>query len=374
MRWPRSTASSPAELPGALVPPLLLALRDPERTLALTPAGWDRLVPEARAAGLLGHLGVRLDEQKLLACLPEYVQDHVRAAMTLAAECHRGIRWELDRVRRALRDLDVPLVLLKGAAYVLAELPPARGRVFSDVDVMVPKAALPAVEATLLRAGWEPVKLDPYDQRYYRTWMHELPPLRHHRRRTVIDVHHTILPESGRLRPDPADLLQAARPAGDGAFRVLAPTDMVLHSAAHLFQDGTLGMGLRDLTDLDALLRHFGETPGFWSALVRRAERLHLGRPLFYAVRYCSRMLGTRVSPAGDPALSGFRPPWPGTAVMDGLVSRALRPHAPAPAPVGTRLARRLLYLRSHWLRMPPHLLAAHLARKAGRRAARTRA
>ena len=135
-------------------------------------------------------------------------------------------------------------------------------------------AAEDAGRHLLLRAGWEPVKLDPYDQRYYRTWMHELPPLRHHRRRTVIDVHHTILPESGRLRPDPADLLQAARPTGDGPFRVLAPTDMVLHSAAHLFQDGTLGMGLRDLTDLDALLRHFGETPGFWSALVRRAERL----------------------------------------------------------------------------------------------------
>jgi hypothetical protein len=350
------------------VAPLLLALREPERTAAMTPAQWDRLVPEARAAGLLAHLGVRLDEQKLLPCLPERVQDHLRAAMTVAAECQRAIRWEVDRIHRALRGVEAPVVLLKGAAYVVAEVPAARGRVFSDVDVMVPRSALPAVEAALLGAGWEAVKLDPYDQRYYRTWMHELPPLRHRRRRTVIDVHHAILPASGRLRPDPAELLGAARPAGDGGFRVLAPADMVLHSAAHLFQDGALGMGLRDLTDLDALFRHFGDAPGFWDALVRRARRLRLGRPLFYAARYCGRLLGTPLAPGLEAGVRAFRPSGPGTALMDWLVARALRPHAPAPAPVATRVARRLLFARAHWLRMAPHLLAAHLTRKARRR------
>jgi hypothetical protein len=32
---------------------------------------------------------------------------------------------------------------------------------------------------------------------------------------------------------------------------------MVLHSATHLFYDGELNHGLRDLVDLDDLLRHF---------------------------------------------------------------------------------------------------------------------
>lgn len=365
-----STRRPPAEPSAGRLTPLLLALCEPEQILAMTPDHWSRLVPEARAAGLLGYLGVRLDELKLLACLPDYLHDHFRAGMTVAAECRRAIRWEVDRIRHALRGMDVPVVLLKGAAYVVADLPAARGRVFSDVDVMVPKPALAAVETALARAGWEAIKLDPYDQRYYRTWMHELPPLRHRRRRTVIDVHHTILPESGRLRPDPADLLRAARPVEDGGVRVLAPTDMVLHSAAHLFQDGAFGRGLRDLVDLDGLLRHFGDEPGFWGALVRRAGRLDLGRPLFYAARHCRRILGTPVPPAFEEAARAFRPPRVGGMVMDWLVARALRPHAPAPAPIEARVARRVLYLRSHWLRMPPHLLTAHLVRKAiGRRA-----
>ena len=41
----------------------------------------------------------------------------------------------------------------------------------------MPHDALDAVEAALIAAGWEWVKRDPYDDDYYRRWMHELPPL-----------------------------------------------------------------------------------------------------------------------------------------------------------------------------------------------------
>ena len=41
-------------------------------------------------------------------------------------------------------------------------------------------------------------------------------------------------------------------------FAVLAPEDMVLHSATHLFNEGEFDRGLRDLNDLDLLLREFG--------------------------------------------------------------------------------------------------------------------
>ena len=50
---------------------------------------------------------------------------------------------------------------------------------------------------------------------------------------------------------------------------------------------------------------------------------------------------------------------------MDRLVPRALDPaHPDHPVSAGSRLARWLLYVRSHWIRMPPALLARHLAYK----------
>jgi hypothetical protein len=260
---------------------------------------------------------------------------------------------------------DIPLVLLKGAAYVMAGLPVARGRLFSDVDILVPKEALEDVETLLKRHGWDAVKLDPYDQRYYRTWMHELPPLRHHRRDTVVDVHHAILPLSGRLRPDSAALLEAAVTLDGSGIKVLAPVDMVLHTVVHLFQDGEIRGRLRDLVDVDALLRGFGREPSFWSRLASRARAFDLMRPLFYALRYADRILETPVPTQARELTDEGRPSQAVLATMDALVLRAIVPGSGADATVLTDLAGWSLFVRSHWLRMPPLLLARHLLHQA---------
>src|SRR5262249_52337076 len=112
------------------------------------------------------------------------------------------------------------------------------------------------------------------------------------------------------------------------------------------------------------MLRHSGATPGFWDELAPRARTLGLGRPLFYALRYTRRLFATPIPPAVIAGAEGDAPAAV-AALMDALVTRALVPHVHAEAPWSTRAARWLLYVRSHWLRMPPHLLARHLLRKA---------
>ncbi len=345
---------------------LVQALCRPESVTAFRETDWDFLVRQARRADLLAHLYITLDEAGLLAQVPVRTRNHLGSDRILANRHRAAVRWEIDRILRALVDQGVHVILLKGAAYVMADLPPARGRVFHDIDILVPKARLESVERALRRHGWLVTHLDAYDQRYYRQWMHELPPLRHIRRKTVLDVHHTILPETARLHPDPQKLCQAARAVnGYPALYVLAPTDMVLHSATHLFHDGELEHGLRDLVDLDQLLRHFGVEQTFWSALVARAQALELTRPLYYALRYTTRTLGTPVpEPVMREAEVG-RPVGMMPAVMDRLFMRALRPDHPSCNDRFSALARWLLYLRSHYLRMPLRLLIPHLVRKA---------
>lgn len=206
--------------------------------------------------------------------------------------------------------------------------------------------------------GWATSHHEPYDQRYYRNWMHELPPLRHVARGTVLDVHHSIAPPTGRLKPDSKRLLAAAVPvASHEKLKVLAPIDMVLHSAAHLFLNEELRHGLRDLVDIDALLRHFGAENAFWPQLRERARELDLTEPLSLALRYASRILGTPVPP--NNTRDQPRP------LLDALYLRALQPPHPAAADSATPLARQLLFVRGHWLRLPPALLAYHLTVKA---------
>lgn len=347
--------------------PLLIAvLREPARMGALALPDWDLLLRQALAANLTASLYCLADEHALLASMPAQPRRHLEWAGTLARRHADGVRWEVARIGAALAPLGVPLILLKGAAYAMAGLPPARGRLFSDIDLLLPKHNIPEAEAALMLGGWMSNHHDAYDQRYYRQWMHEIPPLQHVQRGSVIDVHHAILPLTAALRPDP-DKLRGAAVAlpGQPGVQVLAPADMVLHSATHLFHDGEFDKGLRDLLDLHRLLCHFGASEAFWAALAPRAFELELARPLFYALRYAARLLGTPVPAAVTAALAAAGPGKLQLALMDALLLRALLPLHASCATALTPLAHGLLYIRGNWLRMPPLMLARHLFHKA---------
>jgi hypothetical protein len=345
------------------------ALETPRQLVACTLPQWEELIHQARRANLLSRIAHSLAELRLLTHVPPAPRAHLEAALVMAAAQTEAVKREVALLRKVLATVDVDLVLLKGAAYLVAGLPAARGRVFSDVDILVPFAKLSDVEGALMLHGWSTTHHNPYDQRYYRQWMHELPPLRHNTRRTVLDVHHAILPVTARLKPNSAKLLAASRAVGgEDRLRVLCPADMILHSATHLFHNDDLRQGLRDLADLDSLLRHFGQEAAFWEELPRRAAELDLTRPLYYGLRYATRFLGTPVpSQTRRSADVGAPPPMVGR-LMDLLYDRALRPVAPSDAGSLTPLSRQALYVRAHWLRMPPLLLAWHLSVKALRR------
>src|SRR5262249_40656033 len=133
-------------------------------------------------------------------------------------------------------------------------------------------------------------------------------------------------PETGRLHPSAANLLEHSELIGDTRYRRLCAADMVLHSAAHMFQSGDLHQSLRELADLDGLLRFFSEQPDFWTELVQRVPEMALQRPLFYALRYSRRFLQTPIPDSVIALSNAWRPPSQVLSVMDQLVSRALVP------------------------------------------------
>lgn len=309
-------------------------LRDPASALVLDAAGWTALIAIARAEQMIGTLAVRLDG----LALPTDVALILTDARASAAQGQVVALWEVEAARRALAPLGVPVVLLKGSAFAAAGLRAGEGRSIGDLDILVPRAALEDVEAALLGSGWEWVKPDPYDDAYYRRWMHELPPLIHRDRDRMIDVHHTILPLTARITPDAAALLDDSLAIAPGV-RVLAPNDMLVHAAAHLFADGDLAGGMRNLWDVHCLVAQYG-TQG----LDQRAAHHGLRREVARAVRLAAALYG-------DPVRLTLR---------DRLYLRRLTARdswGRATRPI-TRLA---FYIRSHWLRMPPMMLARHL-------------
>lgn len=342
-------------------------IQQPQRWAQAPLASWDTAIRLAKRANLIGRLAHDVHQLGLLEQLPPQVQPHLRSALVLTAHQRQAIAWETRHIGRALGELGVPLVLLKGSAYAMADLQAARGRLFGDVDVLLPQSHLQQAEGALMLHGWAAGHTDPYDDRYYRRWMHELPPMTHRKRGTVIDVHHNILPLTARSVPPAALLIGSSQPVAGTDFRMLAPCDAVIHSATHLFHEGELQNGLRDLFDLDALLVEFSQGHAlFWSRLTARAQALQLAWPLFLALRYTRAVLGTPVPLEVVQAMNTQAVPR-GCALkwLDALYLRALRPDHPMCSDGSVDLARAAIYVRSHYLRMPMVLLAHHLGRKA---------
>src|SRR3546814_3503540 len=117
----------------------------------------------------------------------------------------------------------------KGTAFAAAGLSAGVGRSIGDLDILVPRDRIDAVEAAMLGEGWEWVKHDPYDDVYYRRWMHELPPPIHREGDRMTDVRHNILPLTARITPDAAAPIADSVVLGSG-LRMPAPDDMHVRS------------------------------------------------------------------------------------------------------------------------------------------------
>lgn len=340
--------------------------RHPDAIQRFSMDDWDRLVRQARQSGLLSRLHALFTQHGLDMAIPAVARWHFETASDLVARQHSDMRRELSQLRVLLMKLDFPLVVIKGAAYVAADLPAAKGRGLDAIDLLVPSERLGEVETILAHSGWDTMALPEYDRRYYRRWRHDVPQLQHLRPPMVVNLHHAILPESTCFSLDTLKLRKRATELlGFPGMAVPAAEDLVLHSATLLFHNDRLAHGLFDLCDLDLLLREAASAADFWPRLLARTEDMELSRPLFYALRYARLFLGTPIPNEIHDHLAQAAPSKATLKLMDAIYTRMLAPSPPNCQRTLTLLARHATYLRTHWLRRPPRQLLPHLFHKA---------
>ena len=320
-------------------------LADRRAPATLLARDWDGVIGVARSEAMLATLAYRLVDADVPRAVAALFADQRAAAKVAQAQA----LWEAEMARRALAPAGIEFVLLKGAAYAAADMVCAAGRQIGDLDILVLASDIRRAENLLLKAGWEWVKSDPYDDAYYREHMHELPPMIHKVRDRMIDVHHTILPRTHRITPDALALMSDAVTSGSG-YAVLNPADMACHCAAHMLADGDLQGGLRNLWDFHLMTREFALADAdYWGKLDARADLHGLRAPVHRAARLARDLYGAELAgkwDRQDPADAWFRrrllarDDW--GRVTDPLLEQAF-------------------YIRSHWLRMPPAMLARHL-------------
>lgn len=337
--------------------PLLNVLVDNRSIGTLNNEEFSLLLAEARTCGLLGRVAHVLQQSPHVDLLPSHLADQLSATTIYSNGFRQDVWRELRHIEQALSTLNTPVILLKGASYVLLGLPSADGRVFSDIDILVKKTHIAAAEAALMLGGWSTGKLDAYDQRYYRQWSHEIPPMTHLHRGTTIDLHHSLAMPTCRVHVDSARMIAEAVPVGEGGFWWrLKDEDMILHAASHLLLNAEFDRGLRDIWDIDLLYRHFTSiSADYPERLFSRAREVGLESILSQALGLASKFFNT-------PLPVYVRPDK--TSMFSRLLACAASTRHPETRPRGQQAADLALMLREMYLRLPGKLLAVHLLHK----------
>lgn len=328
---------------------LINVLRNPHRVTEITDAQWNDVVEHGRRTQLLGQLATRLRQAGVFDQVLPAVQRHLMLAELTSQRRREAALWELKGMRQAIHPA-ASLMVLKGCAYAIAGDTNANGRHFSDVDLMVRRHDLEAVESALISVGWKPSRVNAYDQAYYRNWMHEVPPMEHVRRHTVCDLHHAINPPVSRYYIPPDKLFAHLVEVLPG-IHVLSPTDRVIHCALHLLQEGEPKKLIRDLYDLHLLLlQHFGPDQTM-APLMARADELGVGAPTRTAVGAAHNLFS-------DNAAAQNHTGW----LQKQVEIAAL--NTPGQGRLASALAGWVVIAHAHWMKMPLRLLVPHLARK----------
>lgn len=287
------------------------------------------------------------------------LREQLENALLRSAFDHKMLSFEMDRIDRALIGSAISPILLKGGAYVALGLKASDGRRVSDIDILVPEQQLEQTEHLILAAGWqyESQTDNEYDMAYYKKYMHELPPFRHSKRRSVLDVHHRLLPRTAKFQLDTEKLVQASIPLEGSRFRTLAPIDLFIHSAVHAFLDGSFDTPARSLLELYYLLQ--GITAKDRQRLLTRAAEVGGEKAVNTALWLLADTMGDETA-EGLFGTGGGRKEL-SSATRNALVSK-LSDVEKAYA------AKTYLYFRSHLIRMPILMLLKHLTVKSFRK------
>ena len=343
---------------------LLRLFTKPKQAIDLTNTEWTHVLTHGRNQNMLGRLYAKLKSAGLSEQLPQNVITHMTNCEKTEQRQRINIDRELKEISNALSEKHVSGVVLKGAAYSLLELRCADGRIFNDIDVLVAHSDLRKAEIGLMTKSWFHTKENDYDKRYFREWMHEIPPMVHKVRHTTIDLHHNILPLTNRQHFS-SDLLKREKTQYDGLY-VLTTVDRFIHSAVHLFTESEFPHAIRDLTDLILLFEDVEASLESTSTtaeqvILLRSDELNLNNYIQLAI-YFVLFHKEKAKSSSIKAL-----------LCKSAVTRLLTlpsyqivfdQDCAVPTKLSHKLALLWLMIRSHLIKMPLRILIPHLVRK----------
>ncbi len=337
-------------------------LLEPKRGLRFDLDTWQSVILVLREEKLLATLYHLALETAVFEQYPEFAQRHLYSASIYARRQSKQIFYEALLLQELLEKNGVTPIFLKGANYTLRSSRNSQGRICSDIDVLVKVEELDSCESLLLSQNWHSEKLTQYDEQYYRQWAHEIPPLIHPFRGTVLDVHHNLyLPISGRS-PKIELFINELEFTADN-FAVLKIPQTVMHSIIHLFMNENFSSGMRDLFDIYRLIEEHSDE-SFWKDITVLARQSHFLVELQYCLVALETIFSFDAPEYVSIALHDNQLSWPQKIWAKHIFVNAILPQHPLISLNRQHFASSVAYFRGHWVKMPKTVLVKHFVVK----------
>lgn len=321
-----------------------------------SPAHWTRFIQEARQNALLGTCYFIAQQQNVWELLPPQVQAHLISGYHYAEKQKITLLHEMLELEKVFADSDIRALMVKGTAYRLAGYQFAKGRVFSDIDLLIPQHQFTHALRLLNDAGYLELALSAYDRRYYLRWSHQNPPLTHYIRGANIDLHHHIFPVASHEDILVEPMIKTALPLTDSAFAVPSPAYLFMHAAVHLFYQDETHKLVKDLCDLYLMYVEVSQREPI-QLLIDAAQQSNAQAAVLYALQTLHRIFGIRLPEEVTqlaPYASSYRQ-WQ----MQFLLTHLLNQHS-----VWHKPAHAMWFVRGHLLKMGPLTLLYHSVAK----------
>ena len=292
---------------------------------------------------------------------------HLRNALRIAEKQKEQVEFEADEITRVLAPVSRFVVFLKGAAYSLNNSVVGEGRIYSDIDILVNKSDLTECEQQLAINGWIGGEINDYDDKYYRKWAHEIPPLTHVHRGTNIDVHHNIIPVVSKDAPK-AEVLEQYIVKNKSGIQTLNIDAQFVH-CVHLFRDEDYKTAFRDILDLNYMLMDVkashAQTKHQLAEVIQIAKTLKFEYEVGLALYFVKHFFNSDIDDDTIEKALAAHPLRKGIDIA--LFTKVLLPKHPKLK--GSQAAIKLLAaeFRGHLIKMPLPLLVYHLTIKMGR-------
>jgi len=271
--------------------------RDELTSLLLGPLDWDQVVYKSQWHSLTGLVFHHLHRLEQWSLVPPGAKEQLKAAYLANIARNLYFQEELRKALEGLHRLEIPVILLKGAALVKTVYGDIGLRPMADLDLLVPEEWLHDAQAVVRGLGYLPVG-SPAEQDDTEKNHRHMPGLMGVGKPVLFEIHRHVVRRDSGLHFDISGFWSRAQEisVADKKVLVLAPEDLLIHLSLNFFLDRRFRslMALRQLCDIAETIRYYQDSIR-WQLFTDKVREYGQAGPVGSTLHLAQELLDVRV-------------------------------------------------------------------------------